>query len=619
MNELNMSAEHSSYRVRLLLWSLTVLVAGLFTLLSPELGYAQNTPDAPAAVPAPTGFKDVTAYPPLPKPFSRGNFTPQGGSKTGPYLNFFILAFLTAIFLLWSWSTSWAYKDGKALKLNTDQWCSIMLVAGFVTLLLAFQLPNALLACLVAVLGYAVPIGVYVKERNDVVPESAKVLTPKHIRNLSIRFLARMGIRVGSTKAMESAIGPPISFIGKSASGPDRGADRNRQVETSRGYLSAKELIYDAILRRATDVHLEPKEDEVSVRLRIDGMMYPTEPYDKGTGEAIINIFKVLSAMDITERRRPQDGSFRAEMDLREIDFRVATQGTRFGEKMVMRILDQGNSVTSLAQLGMRKQVQERLAKVISQPHGLFLASGPTGAGKSTTLYSALHEIDAMQTNIITVEDPIEYKMANVTQIEINKKSGQSFATALRSILRQDPDVVMIGEIRDNETAGIACQAANTGHMVFSTVHANDTFSALFRMLELGVETYVVADSVSAIVGQRLARRLCPDCKLPYKPNPESLKAANISTTKIENFFKPPTDRELDCTTCGNLGYKGRVGVYEFLEVNDRIRDLVREKAPMNTMKAEARKNGMLSMKEEGLRLVVSGLTSIDELLRVVK
>ena len=269
----------------------------------------------------------------------------------------------------------------------------------------------------------------------------------------------------------------------------------------------------------------------------------------------------------------------------------------------------------------MRKQLQDKLRKVISEPHGLFLTCGPTGAGKSTTLYAALGEIDSYQRNIITIEDPIEYKMETVTQIEINNKAGQTFADSLRSILRQDPDVVMVGEIRDKETAVIACQAANTGHMVFSTVHANETFSALYRMVDLGVEPFMLSSSLSAILGQRLARRLCPDCKVPYKPKPEFLKKANLPASKIENFYRPPNSKEVDgqCPTCGGLGFKGRVGVYELLEMNERMRDMIRDNAAIAQIKAEARKNGMLYMREEGLRLVVKGITSVDEMLRVVK
>jgi type II secretory ATPase GspE/PulE/Tfp pilus assembly ATPase PilB-like protein len=378
-------------------------------------------------------------------------------------------------------------------------------------------------------------------------------------------------------------------------------------------------MIYDAIIRRATDVHLEPHEDELSVRYRIDGVMYPAEPFDRTVGDAIINIFKVLSAMDITERRKPQDGSFRAETEGREIDFRVATQGTQIGEKMSLRILDQENSVKTLLDLGMRKALSDQITEIINQPHGMFLSCGPTGAGKSTTLYAALSGLDVHQINIITIEDPVEYRMTGVTQIEINTKAGQTFAGSLRSVLRQDPDVVLIGEMRDDETTRIACQAANTGHMVFSTVHANDSISALFRILDMGVEPFMLASSLSGILGQRLVRRLCEDCREAYKPDPDILKKNNLPPEQVKQFFRPPTEGSNNCASCGGLGYKGRVGVYELLVINDRLRDLIRENPQLSVIKAEARKNGMLYLKEEGLRLVVKGITSMDEMIRVVK
>lgn len=567
--------------------------------------------------------KRTTGYPPYPKSFNRGNTPLPGtvatsGRAIGNYFGIFGFGLVLGLFFLWAWTSNWAYEDGNSLKVRPRFWSTIFLAAGLAGFLGIFTIPNFYLGFFLLAVAYGLPTGLYVFERNGRVPESAKILTQRHIQDLTIRTLAKMGLKVGKSKAVEQAIGPPITFIGKSGTGRGEG-DRSRQVESSRGYLSAKEVVYDAILRRATDVHFEPKEEELSIRLRIDGVMYPTEPFDKAVGDAVMNIMKVLGNMDITEKRRPQDGSFRAEMDDREIDFRVATQGTRFGEKMSLRILDQSSSVSKLKQLGMRKPVQERIRSMVDQPHGLILACGPTGAGKSTTLYALLNEIDAYQRNIITVEDPVEYKMDGVSQIEINSKAGQSFATSLRSILRQDPDVVMIGEIRDGETAEVACQAANTGHMVFSTVHANDTFTALYRMMSLGVEPFMLSSSISAIIGQRLTRKLCPDCREGYKPNPDLLKKANLPVEKIKQFYRPPKQREEPCTTCGSLGFKGRVGVYEFLEIQERMRDMIRENAPMSNIKAEARKAGMLYMREEGLRLVVRGATSVDEMMRVVK
>ncbi len=557
-------------------------------------------------------------YPPLPGPFFRGN-DPRFNNSQGFYFHFWKLLIVILLFLLWAKTSFWVDEDSRGLKCNTEFWSSTVLLAGGLGFLFVFCMPSFLFGFFVLAVAYGAPLGMYIRERNAKVPASSKVMTPDHIQNLALRYLARMGIRVGGKTVQQAAIGPDIRFIGRSATGRGDDPSSSRRVENSRGFLAAKELVYDAIMRRATDVHMEPKEDECGVRLRIDGVMFPTEGFDRAVGDAVLNIFKVLGAMDITEKRRPQDGSFRAEMPDREIDFRLASQGTRHGEKMSLRILDQSNSVDSLTALGIRKQLVDKLSTIVKQPHGLFLCCGPTGAGKSTTLFAALREIDPYQRNIITIEDPVEYRIDNVSQIEINQKAGQTFAQSLRSILRQDPDVVMIGEIRDAETARIACQAANTGHMVFSTVHANDTFTALYRLIDLEVEPFMLASSLSALLAQRLARRLCPECKESYQPNPEFLKKANLPPEKVKCFYRQPKNPEVVCANCGGTGYKGRISVVELLDFNERMRDMIRDTANISQLKAQARKNGMLYMKEEGLRLVVKGITSIDELLRVVK
>ena len=578
---------------------------------------------APAGGVAPTGGIDsMQKFPPVPREFGGAFFRgtdPSHPNYAGFYFSMIKLVYLLGIVLMWHSTAAWIDQDSRSLKMPQALWNSLILVTGVASVFLTLCSPSFLLGWIVLTAGYAVPSGIYVMERNKRVPDSGKVLTPRHIRSVALRLLSRVGIHIGGKEHRTATGGPPIRFIGKSGRGGTGEADRSRQVESSKGYSAAKELVYDAILRRATDIHLEPKEDELSVRLRIDGVMYPAEPFDRPTGDAIINIFKVLASMDITERRKPQDGSFRAETEGREIDFRSASQGTQVGEKLSLRILDQGSGVKTLANLGMRKNLLEQILQVTHQPHGMFLSCGPTGAGKSTTLYAALTEIDAYENNIITIEDPVEYRMGNVTQIEINTKAGQTFGGSLRSVLRQDPDVVMIGEIRDAETAKIACQAATTGHMVFSTLHANDTITALFRLIDLGVEPFLLATSITAILGQRLVRKLCADCKEAYKPSTDLLQKAGLPADKVDKFHRPPKQFGAACPSCGGLGYHGRIGVFELLVINDRIRDLIRENPNMAQIKAEARKSGMLYMREEGLRLVVKGTTSIEELLRVVK
>jgi type II secretory ATPase GspE/PulE/Tfp pilus assembly ATPase PilB-like protein len=568
--------------------------------------------------PAAAAPASIDRFPPNPKPFYRGN-DPDNPASAGEYLSRIALILFIGLFAAWMAICRFVDEDARGLKVRPEFWNTILVIAGVAGFLIAFASPFSLLGVVSVLLTAGVPFGLYVYERNQRVPESSKILTPQHIRGVVTRWAARVGIKLGRRDGADEAAGPPIEFIGKSdASGKaDRG--RTRQVENSKGYMAAKELVYDAILRRSTDIHLEPKEDEMSVRLRIDGVMYPTEPFDRVIGDAVMNIFKVLGGMDITEKRRGQDGSFGARLEGRAIDFRAATQGTRHGEKLSLRILDQSTSVNSLAGLGMRKKMQETLRQIVHQPHGLLLSCGPTGAGKSTTLYASLRDVDAYQLNVITVEDPIEYKMANVNQIEINTKAGQTFASSLRSILRQDPDVLMIGEIRDGETATIACQAANTGHMVFSTVHANDSITAVFRMLELGVEPFMVANSLSAVLGQRLVRRLCKECREAYKPDRAVLERLEIPSDRIDQFFRPPGSTSEMCPECNGLGYVGRTGVFELLVINDELRDLIRDKAAASKVKLAAKRNGMLTMKQEGIRLLAQGITSVEELERTVK
>jgi general secretion pathway protein E len=556
-------------------------------------------------------------FPPNPVPFYRGNPENQA-SSVGEYFSRVALILMLGLLAAWMAICRFVDEDSRGLRVRPEFWNSVFVLTGVIGFVLALASPFFIVAMVSVLLTCGVPFGFYVQERNRRVPESGKILTPQHIRGVTIRLLARVGIRLGVGGGSDDSAGPPIEFIGKSDASGKSDRNRTRQVESSKGYMAAKELVYDAILRRSTDIHLEPKEDEMSVRLRIDGVMYPTEPFDRVVGDAVMNIFKVLGGMDITEKRRGQDGSFGAKLEQRMIDFRAATQGTRHGEKLSLRVLDQSNSVNSLAGLGMRKKMQDSMRQIVHQPHGLLLSCGPTGAGKSTTLYAALRDVDAYQLNVITVEDPIEYKMANVNQIEINTKAGQTFASSLRSILRQDPDVLMVGEIRDGETATIACQAANTGHMVFSTVHANDSITALYRMLELGVEPFMIANSLSAVLGQRLVRRLCKECREAYKPERDVLERLEIPTDRIDQFFRPPTQGEM-CPECNGLGYVGRTGVFELLVINDELRDLIRDKAAASKVKLAAKRAGMLTMKQEGIRLLAQGITSVEELERVVK
>jgi len=553
----------------------------------------------------------------------------SAGVQRGPglYLNLFKFVPVVLLYLLWTYTTYWVDDDAKELA-NTrfELWNSVVFCCGVLGFALIWLIPIYPLGLALLLLLDFVPLFTYVYVRNQTVPDDSKVMTPYHIGEVVNGLLGKVGMRPLFNRGESNVdrAGPPIVFIGKSQGASKEDPSRVHQAEESRSYMSAKELVYDAVLRRSTDIHMEPSSEQLSIRYRIDGILHAAEPFDRPTGDAVINVFKVLAALDISEKRKPQDGSFGAKLEGRELDFRVATSGSKGGEKMVMRILDSGAGVSRLDDAGIRPKLIAEIRGTVTQPHGMFLCCGPTGSGKSTTLYACLREIDRFQKNIITVEDPIEYHLDNITQMEINAKSGQTFAGSLRSILRQDPDVIMIGEIRDAETATIACQAATTGHMVFSTVHANDTVTALFRLLDLGVEPFMLASALTAVLGQRLVRVLCENCKEPYKPKPEFLKKANLPADKVDVFYRKPTPVEGQqqpqvCAQCGGTGYLGRTGIFELLVITEPMRDMIRENPSINALKAEARKNGMIYLQEDGLRQVIQGKTSIDELLRVVK
>jgi len=545
----------------------------------------------------------------------------------GFYFSIPKLACLLVIYLCWVATSRWIDQDVADLHLSSLLWNPLLFACGAIGLFVVWLLPWFWLAFLLLVILYATPSLAYVNLRNQLVRQEERVLTRRHLKELGFKYL-KLRFR---GRGDDDAEGAPVEFIGKGGR-DNEGSASVARAEGSKGFKAAKEMVYEAIQKRATDIHLEPTKEEMSVRFRIDGILHSADPFSRQMGDAVVNIFKVLATLDITEKRKPQDGSLSALVEGRPIDFRVATAGSVVGEKMVMRILDKSQNIINLTQLGMRDKLRDQLHGIAGQPHGMLIVCGPTGAGKSTTLYACLNEIDRYQKNVITIENPVEYNIENVTQIEVNPKAGKTFASELRSILRQDPDVIYIGEIRDQETAEISCQAAQTGHMVFTTLHANDTVTALGRLIDLGVQPFMIADAVSAILGQRLVRLLCPKCKVRYKPNQDLLRKANLPADKIKHFYRPPESpgeggrREDDnedlpgvCSYCGGTGYYGRTGIFELLVITDRIREMIRDNPNLNAIRQEAIKSGMKYLQEDGLRQVIEGKTSIQELLRVSK
>jgi type IV pilus assembly protein PilB len=368
-------------------------------------------------------------------------------------------------------------------------------------------------------------------------------------------------------------------------------------------------IIRQAIDERASDIHIEPFENKISLRYRIDGNLTEIPPPAPHLHLAIVSRIKILSKLDIAEKRLPQDGAITAKLEDRVVDIRVSTIPTVFGEKVVMRILDKGAVPLKLSSLGFDAKQVESIKKALSAPHGLFFVTGPTGSGKSTTLYSALTETIDPTKNILTVEDPVEYKIEGINQVAVKPEIGLTFATALRAFLRQDPDVIMVGEVRDLETATICVRAALTGHFVLSTLHTNDAASAITRLMDIGVPNYLLTPSLVMIIAQRLARKLCPKCKEPYEPLPEHHGGIKFKSDLVY--------RAKGCEACNNTGYKGRMVIAEVLPVDEKIREMLSKSASFLEIKDTARKEGMDTIFESGIKAVERGETSFEEICRV--
>ncbi len=372
-------------------------------------------------------------------------------------------------------------------------------------------------------------------------------------------------------------------------------------------------MIFEAVREGASDIHIEPEEKRLKMRFRVDGMLREVPSPPKHLQSALISRIKILADLDIAERRIPQDGRFNIRMEGKEIDVRVSCLPTLYGENVVLRLLDVSGALLSLTHLGFTKDVFDRYQQLIQEPYGIILVSGPTGSGKTTTLYSSLDKINTVEKNIITIEDPIEYRLTGVRQTQVNVKVNFTFANGLRSILRQDPNVIMVGEIRDKDTAEIAIQAALTGHLVFSTLHTNDAAGAITRLIDMGIEPFLVASSILGVLAQRLLRTICKECKEEYKPSAESLKFFGTEMPVADmRFFKGK-----GCPKCMETGYKGRIGIFELMIPDEKIRDLTMKKGTRGEIKKHAHWLGMKTLREEGVRKIQEGLTTVEEVLRV--
>jgi type IV pilus assembly protein PilB len=436
-------------------------------------------------------------------------------------------------------------------------------------------------------------------------------------------FVARTANRadvllaIGNSYRALSGIGNQVkAFQARESARRDSSRTESAAASDDAPVVQVVQLVITQALRdRASDVHLEPQLERLRVRYRIDGALHDVLDLPAAMGPAVVSRIKILAAMNIVERRRSQDGQISLDIEGRAVDIRVSTTAVVGGEKVVMRLLDKSRPLYRLEQLGMPADLVEGYTTLLRSPYGMVICAGPTGSGKTTTLYGSLGELNTPDRNIMTIEDPVEYVVASINQIQINEPAGVTFAGGLKSILRQDPDVILVGEVRDVETARIAVQSALTGHFVLSSLHATDAASALHRLLDMGIETFLIASSITAVLAQRLVRKLCPHCLDSYRPPAEEL-------AYLQAMGAPPPAtgflRGTGCNFCAQTGYLERTGVYEVMTVTDAIRELILERAPHGQMRKTARYEGMRTLQEEALRLVDAGATNLAEVMRSI-
>ncbi|MCG3115385.1 MAG: type II secretion system ATPase GspE [Candidatus Manganitrophus sp. SA1] len=438
------------------------------------------------------------------------------------------------------------------------------------------------------------------------------IAVPSRVVVSSINYVYERATAGAEQAISDLAEGESLSALAEELAEPEDLLDASDEAPMIRLVNS---VLFQAVQQRASDIHFEPFEKEIAIRYRIDGVLYNILAPPKRLQSSLISRIKIMAGMNIAEKRLPQDGRIGLKIGGREIDIRVSDVPTAHGERLVLRLLDKTSILLNLEDIGLSPSGLATMDQLIQMAHGIILVTGPTGSGKTTTLYAGLSKINSPDKNIITIEDPIEYQLKGIGQIQVNPKIQLTFASGLRSILRQDPDVIMVGEIRDTETAEIAIQASLTGHLVFSTLHTNDSAGAITRLLDMGIEPFLVSSSVVAIVAQRLVRQICPECRVSYRPTPEELGKLGIKQAPPNLVFY----RGKGCAHCINTGYRGRSGIYEILVLDDEIRNLILSKVDSSRIKAKAVGKGMLTLREDGARRILSGMTTTEEVLRVTQ
>lgn len=451
--------------------------------------------------------------------------------------------------------------------------------------------------------------------------ESIKLMAPKNADPFvleEIRFLTKKRVEAVFVQQEEFAqeLQKRLAEEEVLIESSDGDVERKKDILLEEGEGPAVSFVNSSLIKAtalsASDIHIEPYEDASSVRFRLDGILHDYMSIPMSLHESVVSRIKVLANLNVAEKRVPQDGKIRVRIGGRDLDIRVSVVPTTFGERVVLRLLDRSGSMLTLEELGLSGKDLDALQGLAKKPYGIVLATGPTGAGKSTTLYAMLLHIKSPEKNIITIEDPPEYQVKGVSQIQVNPKVGLTFANGLRAILRQDPDIIMVGEIRDSETAEIAVHAALTGHLVLSTLHTNDAPSAITRLSDLGIEPFLIASSLEGVIAQRLVRKVCPYCKEPYKPTKEELRELGLEGEHM-------LYRGRGCDMCMGTGYRGRTGIYEVLEMDDELKSLITKVQDANLIRKKAKERGFRTMQEDGIEKVLKGITTTQELLRAVR
>lgn len=419
-----------------------------------------------------------------------------------------------------------------------------------------------------------------------------------------------------SVNEMLSALESELEHVGEATikvGGADPGAELEDMANQAPVIRFVNLVLFQAVKDRASDIHFEPFEHEFKIRYRVDGALYEMAPPPKHLALPVISRIKVISGLNIAERRVPQDGRIQMPVGGRQIDFRVSTLPTQFGESVVLRVLDRSSIQLDLQTLGMPEDVFEAFCFDIDKPNGIVVVTGPTGSGKTTTLYSALRRLNTIDSKLLTAEEPVEYDIEGIIQIPVHEAIGLTFARVLRAFLRQDPDIIMVGEIRDKETAEIAIQASLTGHLVFSTLHTNDASGAVTRLIDMGVEPFLISSTMEGVLAQRLVRTICSECKQPYQPDREVLELLGLSPDQVQDR---PFYHGTGCLRCNETGYKGRRGIYEYLRVSDPVRDLINERKPTIVIRDKAMELGMRTLRQDGIRCILDGYTTVEEVLK---